>query len=143
MMLLAITAAHVSLIWRRLLAYLRYSQQEGYDGPRFLKWAQVRSLGDPAVWLSIGCWWLYVNSPWTSTALFVAGILLLGRMQPDPRRSGKIVLRLTWRATRIFAVALVFALLGWVILLACGCVHGDAGSLLSRRRLATRFSRSF
>ena len=48
---MAVTAR---LVWARLLAYLRYFQQEGYEHLRFLKWANVRSLTDPAFWLSVG-----------------------------------------------------------------------------------------
>src|SRR5205085_2191642 len=34
--------------------------------------------------------------------------------QPDPRSTGKIPLRLTWRATRVLAVATVFSAAFWV-----------------------------
>ena len=47
-----LAAAYLFLAWRRLLAYLRYFQQEGYEHIRFLKWTGVRSFTDPAFWLS-------------------------------------------------------------------------------------------
>src|SRR5207245_11356802 len=53
--LLIVAAAHLHLVWRRLLAYLRYFQQEGYDALRFGRWVHVRSLTDPALWLSVVC----------------------------------------------------------------------------------------
>jgi UDP-N-acetylmuramoyl-tripeptide--D-alanyl-D-alanine ligase len=106
--------AYLFLAWRRLLAYLRYFQQEGYEHLRFLRWTNVRSLNDPAFWLSIGGAVLFVLSPLASIVVFAAGSVVLALAQPDPRRSGKIPLRLTWRATRVLAVATVFAAALWV-----------------------------
>jgi UDP-N-acetylmuramoyl-tripeptide--D-alanyl-D-alanine ligase len=111
-----IAAAHTFLVWRRALAYLRYFQQEGYEHVRFLRWANVRSLTDPAFWLSLGCAFLFVPAPAIAVGAFVIGAVGLGMAQPDPRRSGKIPLRLTWRARRVLAVALVFASTLWVLL---------------------------
>ena len=48
-----VAAAQTFLTWRRVLGYLRYFQQEGYEQLRFLRWVSVRSLTDPAFWLSI------------------------------------------------------------------------------------------
>ena len=48
-----VTAAQAFLTWRRVLGYLRYFQQEGYEHLRFLRWVNVRSLTDPAFWLAI------------------------------------------------------------------------------------------
>ena len=45
-----LTVAFTYLTWRRLLAYLRYFQQEGYEAVRFLRWTGVRPLTDPAFW---------------------------------------------------------------------------------------------
>ena len=44
MLLLAWVVAQAYLTWRRLFAYLRYFQQDGYDAVRFLRWLRVRSL---------------------------------------------------------------------------------------------------
>jgi UDP-N-acetylmuramoyl-tripeptide--D-alanyl-D-alanine ligase len=109
-----LAAAYLFLVWRRLLAYLRYFQQEGYEHLRFLRWVTVRSLNDPAFWLSIGTAFLFTVAPRTSLVLFVAGAVVLALAQPDPRTTGKIPLRLTWRATRVLAVATIFAAAGWV-----------------------------
>ena len=49
-----LTVAFIYLAWQRLLAYLRYFQQEGYESIRFLKWTSIRSLTDPAFWVAIG-----------------------------------------------------------------------------------------
>lgn len=105
------------LLWVRLLAYLRYFQQEGYEPLRFLTWANVRSLTDPGFWLAVGAWWLTARRPWLAGLAFVAGGLALARLQPDPRRSGKIPLRMTWRATRVLTVAAMFGALLWTALI--------------------------
>ena len=114
LLLAASAAAHSDLVWHRLLAYLRYFQQEGYQSARFLRWVHVRSLADPAVWLAAGTAWLFPAFPLTSVALFIFGANGLGLLQPDPRRSGKIPLRLTWRARRILVVAFIAASALWI-----------------------------
>src|SRR3954470_22401426 len=91
-----VTAAFTWLAWRRALAYLRYFQQEGYEHLRFLRWANVRSLTDPAFWLSIGAAFVFLSAPTLAVTGFVAGALILGLGQPNPRRSGKVLLKLTW-----------------------------------------------
>lgn len=103
------------LAWCRLLAYLRYFQQEGYEAGRFLRWTHIRPLGDPALWISLGCLWLASRSVIGAAAVFIGGVLLLASLQPDPRRSGKIQLNVTWRATRILTVASVFAAIVWAV----------------------------
>jgi UDP-N-acetylmuramoyl-tripeptide--D-alanyl-D-alanine ligase len=111
-----LTAAYVYLAWQRLLAYLRYFQQEGYEHLRFLRWVNIRSLTDPAFWVSIAAAFLFLIDTLLAVVLFTAGAVVLGLVQPDPTRSGKIPLRLTWRARRVFAVAAVFAVAGFVVL---------------------------
>ncbi len=111
----AIAAAQANLIWHRLLAYLRYFQQEGYDAARFVQWVRLRSTLDPAFWLSIACALLVTGRPVWSVGAFLAGSILLGLKQPDPRASGKIPLRLTWRARRILTIAFVLALFAWIV----------------------------
>jgi UDP-N-acetylmuramoyl-tripeptide--D-alanyl-D-alanine ligase len=112
-----LAAAQTYLAWRRTLAYLRYFQQEGYEHIRFLKWAGVRSFTDPAFWLSIAAAFLFPLAPLGVTVGFAGGAWALGLLQPDPRRSGKIPLRLTWRARRVMAAALVLASALWLALL--------------------------
>ena len=111
-----LTGVHTFLAVRRLLAYLRYFQQEGYEAGRFLRWTNVRSLTDPAFWLSIGCAYLFLVAPFAAVLLFIAGAVALGTVQPDPRRSGKIPLRLTWRARRVLTVSVILASVAWVFL---------------------------
>src|SRR5215831_8561740 len=113
MPLLALANAYLG--WRRLLAYLRYYQQEGYEAIRFLRWTNVRSLTDPAFWLSIVAAFLFRLTPGLVPLLFIIVAVFLGWAQPDPRRSGKIPLKLTWRAKRALAVACVVAGAVWVL----------------------------
>ena len=110
-----IAAAQIYLTWRRVLAYLRYFQQEGYEHLRFLKWVNVRSLTDPAFWLSIVAAYGFLWWPLAAVIGFLLGAVILGKGQPDPRRAGKVLLKLTWRATRVLTVALVFASSAWII----------------------------
>lgn len=112
-----LTLAFVYLAWRRLLAYLRYFQQEGYEHLRFMRWTNVRSLTDPAFWVSIVSAFLFLLDPLLAVVLFIVGMIVLGLVQPDPRHSGKIPLKMTWRARRVLAVAIVFTLAGYVLAL--------------------------
>src|SRR5262245_30585998 len=110
-----VAAAQTFLTWRRVLGYLRYFQQEGYEHLRFLRWANIRSLTDPAFWLAIATAFLFLWAPTLALAGFVVGALILGLGQPDPRRAGKVLLKLTWRATRVLTVSMVFAVSAWII----------------------------
>ncbi len=112
--LLGVGAPVAYLTWRRLMAYLRYFQQEGYEALRFVTWTRVRPLTDPAVWLSIVAVLLHDRTPVLALALFAAGAVLLAWTQPDPRRTGKIPLRLTWRARRVLWVAALLAAAVWI-----------------------------
>lgn len=123
---LPIVVAEVVVGWRRLLAYLRYFQQEGYDARRFLAWTGIRPLTDPALFLAAACAWLSFdpgapgNEGWSgwSAGLFTVLAAVLAVGQPDPRTSGKITLKMTWRATRIAAVAALLAVMAWVVWIA-------------------------
>jgi UDP-N-acetylmuramoyl-tripeptide--D-alanyl-D-alanine ligase len=111
-----LAAAHTFLAWHRLLAYLRYFQQEGYEHLRFLRWTNVRSFTDPAFWLSVASAFLFMVDTVLAVVLFTVGAVVLGLVQPDPRRSGKIPLRLTWRARRVLCVGVLLATAAWVLL---------------------------
>ncbi|MGC4081369.1 MAG: Mur ligase family protein [Vicinamibacterales bacterium] len=76
----------------------------------------MRSLTDPAFWVSTLSAFLFLVEPFTAVALFTMGAIVLGQVQPDPRASGKITLKLTWRARRVLAVAMLFAISGFVLL---------------------------
>jgi UDP-N-acetylmuramoyl-tripeptide--D-alanyl-D-alanine ligase len=128
---LLIAAPFAYLVWRRLLAYLRYFQQEGYEHLRFIRWVKLRSLLDPALWLSVASGLLLARFPAVAVAGFCAGTTLLAVLQPDPRRSGKITLKLTWRATRVLAVALVLGVALWIAVLASYPGSKSAAALIA------------
>src|SRR4051794_39133668 len=109
-----LTAAFAWVTWKRVLAYLRYFQQEGYEPLRFLRWVGVRPFTDPVFWVAIVSAFLFLLDPLLAVVLFTVGAIVLGIVQPDPRRSGKIALRLTWRARRVLTVSLIFALAAFV-----------------------------
>jgi UDP-N-acetylmuramoyl-tripeptide--D-alanyl-D-alanine ligase len=113
--LIVVAVAHSYLVAHRLLAYLRYFQQEGYEAIRFARWTKLRSLTDPAFWLSAAASLAAARSSWGAVALFAIGAVVLALSQPDPRRTGKIQLRLTWRATRVLLVAVLIASALWVV----------------------------
>jgi UDP-N-acetylmuramoyl-tripeptide--D-alanyl-D-alanine ligase len=110
-----VAAAATAIGWRRALAYLRYFQQEGYDAARFRRWVHVRPLADPALWLLALAVWIALRSPILAALMFAAGAAGLASLQPDPRRSGKIHLTLTWRATRVLVAALALMVLLWLV----------------------------
>lgn len=116
--------------WRRLLAYMRYVQQEGYDPLRFLRWVKVRPLADPLVWLSAACALLFSVQPALSVLVFLLATAVLAYAQPDPRDSGKIPLRMTWRAKRIIWVSLLLEFALWCCLIAIWSDSGLRAALL-------------
>jgi UDP-N-acetylmuramoyl-tripeptide--D-alanyl-D-alanine ligase len=130
-----ITVAWTYILWRRLLAYLRYFQQEGYEALRFLRWLKAQSLADPAFWMSLLSAFLYPLTPVIAIVLFLAAMTFLGLAQPDPRRSGKILLRLTWRAKRILAVAFVLVLAGWIVITWIGINSGLRAAFIASSAL--------
>jgi UDP-N-acetylmuramoyl-tripeptide--D-alanyl-D-alanine ligase len=130
-LLLVIAASQAYLTGQRLLAYLRYFQQEGYDPARFMRWMRVRRVTDPAMWLAAGAWLAFPIIPTVAVLAFVSGALVFGAFQPDPRRSGKIQLRLTWRAARVLAVAAVFAIAVWAVVAAVAGFDDVRGALMA------------
>lgn len=111
-----LAVAQLYLTWRRTLGYLRYFQQEGYEHLRFLRWANVRPFTDPAFWLAVATAFLALWFPRLSASLYGGGAVLFAVLQPDPRRSGKIPLRLTWRAWRVLSLSQIVAFVTWIVL---------------------------
>ncbi len=111
-----LAVAQLYLTWRRTLGYLRYFQQEGYEHLRFLRWANVRPFTDPAFWLAVATAFLALWFPRLSASLYGGGAVLFAVLQPAPRRSGKIPLRLTWRAWRVLSLSQIVAFVTWIVL---------------------------
>lgn len=112
---LLLAAGGALLLFRgRALRYLKYFQQEEYDGRRFLDWYRQRRafdrraslicLGGLLLTLALArlAPGLPVLAAWLAAALALAW---LPRWEPDPRRDGKPTLKLTARARRIWQVA--------------------------------------
>lgn len=97
---------------RRLLRYLRYFQQEEYDARRFFGWITreriVERRGSTIAALAAANTALLPIRA-TSVVVVVATLayLAVAVFEEDPRASGKLPLRLTQRASRIFALAVV------------------------------------
>ena len=127
---LVLIAAAAYVGWRRILVYLRYFQQEGYENPRFLRWAGFRSLTDPALWLSAAGAVVVAAAPAATSAVALV-LLVLAAAQPDPRSSGKITLRLTDRARRILTGGAALAAVLWILIAAGLSDLGGAGACLA------------
>ena len=111
--LVPLAAVQLYLVWRRLLAYLRFFQQEGYENLRFLKWTRARSLTDPAFLVAVASAFLGPKFPLSIAILSFLVFLALALAQPDPRSTGKISLRLTDRAKRILITTFVVVVAVW------------------------------
>nr|VFK37829.1 MAG: UDP-N-acetylmuramoyl-tripeptide--D-alanyl-D-alanine ligase [Candidatus Kentron sp. SD]VFK42494.1 MAG: UDP-N-acetylmuramoyl-tripeptide--D-alanyl-D-alanine ligase [Candidatus Kentron sp. SD] len=103
--------------YRRLLTYLRYLQQEEYDGKRFLAWLWHARAVDKRLSVmlvivasSAAAW----PGPWWAALVGIAMLSVVWR-QDDPRRKGKKPLVMTARAKRILGVAWGIALLMGVL----------------------------
>ena len=98
---------------RRLFRYLRFFQQEEYNDTRFLAWVREKKAFDTrgsmiAAVSGFGGFVLGALSPVLTTVTTIAGCLALvglGYWEEDPRRSGKLRLNMTERATRIYRAA--------------------------------------
>ncbi len=56
---------------------------------------KLRPLTDPALWLSLVSLLTYTRSALAAVLVFAGGAVLLVQLQPNPRRLGKVLLRLT------------------------------------------------
>jgi UDP-N-acetylmuramoyl-tripeptide--D-alanyl-D-alanine ligase len=110
---------------KRGLRYLQYLQQEDYDGARFWTWCQEKHAFDRrgtviAFFGGIICGiftGLNVNAGAMLAVLVSYPLFTLARREEDPTKTGKVTLKLTERAQRIFGTAeslyglILFALL--------------------------------
>lgn len=102
--------------WRRVLAYLRYFQQEEYTNARYFTWLRSHHAFDRRGSLTFTCAALATlchPSPFQSLAISIITCLSLlaiaYRYEGDPRTTGKIKLVMTQRASKTAYVS--FALL--------------------------------
>lgn len=109
-MLLALLLFSLSLaLYRRLLRYLRYLQQEDYTPYRFLKWICQNYCFDTRFSLiALGGYLCTLQFPSLALLLGSLASVTLSLLEDDPRRSGKITLKMTARAKRIFSLSVCF-----------------------------------
>lgn len=100
---------------KRSRRYLQFFQQEEYNPPRFFDWYKRKKAFDRKG--TIVCLFAIISSvfgtacgawfPFIGTILASIWLVLIGRSEEDPRKSGKITLKMTERAQRIYNLALV------------------------------------
>ena len=97
---------------KRLLRYLRFLQQDNYYSIRFIKWVWESRSFDRRGSLIAGCSSaLAYFLPMASCYLGGLALLLLAWLEEDPQHSGKLPLKMTERAKRIYHTACaIFAL---------------------------------
>jgi UDP-N-acetylmuramoyl-tripeptide--D-alanyl-D-alanine ligase len=113
---------------RRLRQYLRFLQQDEYHNGRFLGWVRTHRLFDTkgTLWGSIGALsaaavalgrlqlgWAYACAVLVSIALLVVSL-----REKDPAKAGKIKLKMTERAKRIYAASLAVILVVLLLVIA-------------------------
>ncbi len=114
MLELLVPIAGILFAARRLLRYLRFFQQEEYNNARYLIWLNEKNAFDTKAFRlcaisAVLCFVAGLVSAslllWV-TAICAVALVVLGLREEDPRRSGKLRLNMTERATRIYRVAL-------------------------------------
>ncbi len=114
--------------WRRILAYLRYFQQEEYNPRRFLAWFKAHRAFDrrgSLLLITVLLLSLIVSRPWATNLLGLLGaiavMLVVFLLEGDPRKTGKIKLNMTQRASKIawlaFGMYTLVALLSLSVML--------------------------
>jgi UDP-N-acetylmuramoyl-tripeptide--D-alanyl-D-alanine ligase len=114
--------------WRRILSYLRYYQQEEYSSKRFWSWIREKRAFDTRGTLIVAAVaalsWAFA-APLLHLLFAVIGaaalVTVVTVVEEDPRRSGKIRLAMTQRASKIswVAVSMYAALACLPILMMC------------------------
>jgi UDP-N-acetylmuramoyl-tripeptide--D-alanyl-D-alanine ligase len=109
-----LSLAHGLFFWRRSLRYLRYLQQEDYDGARFGQFVLQRRAFDRrgSVISLIGA--LLVIASWWLSLIAAAALIVVALREEDPRRQGKLRLQLTGRAKRLWLTAWLLDALFWM-----------------------------
>ncbi len=109
-----ISAATILFFTRRGLRYLRYFQQEEYNGTRFKAWfLEKRTFDTKGTLVAIAAAALSRFATGGDMAICViicflaaAALVFIGFQEEDPRKVGKIKLNMTDRATAIYNLAL-------------------------------------
>ncbi len=97
---------------KRILRYLRFLQQEGYDPKRFVRWIwDYFAFDRRGTIIVLGT--AIAHFYFSGLAFFIGATLLLGwyLQEEDPRKRGKLKLKMTERSKRIYALTFAFYLL--------------------------------
>ncbi len=92
----------------RTLTYLRFFQQEEYDAGRFIRWIKNNLAFDKRASVSLLISFIilhFLKSDFLAALCLFFAFGYLASLQKDPRKSGKIKLNMTARASRIFSIA--------------------------------------
>lgn len=111
------TLASTIFFFRRGLRYLQFFQQEDYESGRFFSWFTTRKAFDRkaspvALGGAVTTYFVWPISPWLGFCLSMVAALWLVAMakhEDDPRTTGKVTLKMTERAKRIFYLALTLS----------------------------------
>jgi UDP-N-acetylmuramoyl-tripeptide--D-alanyl-D-alanine ligase len=110
--LIILVSANLLFVWRRLLSFLRYFQQEEYNNTRFIAWIKTNKAFDTRASLILVLALLgHLVVPGSGASLLLgmvaAGALIFVGyvLEGDPRTTGKIKLNMTERATKTAWVA--------------------------------------
>lgn len=118
--LFVIATGSILFFVRRGLRYLRYFQQEEYNPSRFTRWfLEKRTFDRRGTAIAFSTWiatllGAQANLPLSLPMSLVAagGLVAIAFREEDPRKVGKLTLKMTQRATRIYQTALVLYALG-------------------------------
>lgn len=117
--------------YRRLLRYMQFLQQEDYESGRFLDWLMQRKAFDRRGSLvSLAGMVLNFFTPFSllTTAgvniAVAAGLAYVAGLEEDPRTAGKLALKMTERAKRIFNLACTIYVLSMLVIILYGLTGG-------------------
>lgn len=116
---------------KRHLRYLRFLQQDAYLSGRFIRWVFTEKAFDKRGAAAIvAAFFIYYFSP--PLSCLAGAIILLGIsvFEEDPRKRGKLKLKMTGRAKRIFAASFAIYLLLQILALSLPWPIFWAGELL-------------
>ncbi len=105
---------------KRLLQYLRYFQQEEYNQKRFLSWYQENKAFDKkgtVVSIVLALVFILLRCNYYNLILSLIFCFVLSsfsQAEVDPRKTGKITLKMTARAQRIFFVSSILSIISLI-----------------------------
>ncbi|CRX39328.1 Mur ligase family protein [Estrella lausannensis] len=115
--LLSLLAAFSFFIYRRMKRLLRYLQQDDYIPSRFVRWFVEKKAFDMRGSAVALCGGAISLLGWEATPWMALGYLVIGLMENNPEKSGKMPLKMTARAKRILWVASAMPALCFAMLL--------------------------